>query len=70
MGCRWQTVEDGPPRDGVALLLKHEGHITEHVLVAVPVRLVSWREPMQTHLVIRAWRADGEITAAWMMFPA
>lgn len=62
---RWQTVEDGKPRDEVDRLLRHEGHVTEHVFIAVPVRLSPSRQPMRVHLVIRACQHTGEVTAAW-----
>lgn len=62
--CRWQTVEDGAPRDGVDRLLRHEGHITEHICVAIPVRHPVTHSVMRTHLLVRASQADGEITAA------
>lgn len=65
MVSRWQTVEDGAPREAVERWLRHEGHITEHVVVVVPIRLLAHRSPMRVHLVIRASQCTGEVTAAW-----
>jgi hypothetical protein len=60
--CRWQTVEDGAPREGIDRWVKHEGHITEHILIALPVRHPDTHSPMRTHVVIRASQHTGEIT--------
>lgn len=64
MVCRWQTVEDGPPRDPVAIWLKHEGHVTEHLFVAVPVRHPVTHGVMRVHLVIRASQVTHEVTVS------
>lgn len=65
MVARGQTAEDGPPRDAVDRLLRHEGHITEHVVVALEIRHPITHGVLQSvRLVIRAYQADGEITAA------
>jgi hypothetical protein len=63
--ARSQTVEDGPPRDRVDRLLRHEGHVTENVKVGIEVRHPITHDVLRTRLVIRAYQADGEITAAW-----
>jgi hypothetical protein len=60
-----QTVEDGPPRDRVDRILRHEGHITENIVVGLEVRHPDTHSVMRTRLVIRAYQSDGEITAAW-----
>jgi hypothetical protein len=61
---RWQNAEDGAPRDRVDWLLRHEGHITEHALVGIEVR-DRWKHTvLPIRLVIRAFKSDGEITAA------
>lgn len=64
MVCRWQTVEDGPPRDAVDHLLRHEDHVTEHVVIAIPVRHPVTHGVMRTHLVVRASKVSGDVTAA------
>ena len=64
MVCRWQTVEDGAPRDVVAAERRHEGHVTEHVYVALPVRHPGTHAVMRVALVIRASLVTGEVTAA------
>ena len=57
--CRWQTVEDGPPRDRVEIRARHIGHVTEHVFAAVPVRHPFSHHVMRTHLVIRVPETTG-----------
>jgi hypothetical protein len=64
--CRWQTVEDGAPRDRVDFIKRHEGHVTENVKVGIEVRHDITHSVMRTRLVVRAYRADEEITAALM----
>ena len=64
MVCRWQTVEDGPPRDRVESLLRHEAHVTEHLLIAVPVRHPATHAVMRVHLMLRASQVTGDLTAA------
>lgn len=66
--CRWQTVEDGPPREGIDRWLKHEGHVTEHVLVAIPVRHPVSHQVMRTHVVIRASQATEDVTVALELY--
>lgn len=64
MVCRWQTVEDGAPRDTVERHLRHEGHITEHLFIPVPVRHPLTHHVMRVHLVLRASQSSGDVTAA------
>lgn len=61
---RWQNAEDGAPRDRVDTLLRHEGHITENMVVGIEVRHPGTHTVMRTRLVLRAYQQDGEITAA------
>lgn len=59
MVCRWQTVEDGAPRD-----LPHKIPDGDVLLVAVPVRSPYTYAQMRTHLIVRAHATTGRITAA------
>lgn len=60
--CRWQTVEDGAPREGVDRWLRHDTAGAEFVLVAMPVRHPLTHHVMRAHAVVRAYQASGDIT--------
>lgn len=63
MVARTQTVEDGPPRSGVAYTLHRAGTAEEFLRVEIPVRL-SWNGGAGRRLVIRASQVTQEITVA------
>jgi len=63
--ARGQTAEDGAPRDRIDQWMRHEGHITEHVVVALEIRHPRTHERLRfVGLTLRAYQYDGEITAA------
>lgn len=64
--ARWQTVEDGAPREAPHVTLHDEALATEFLRVEMSVRVEWWRlgSPPRAQLVIRASQVTGEVTAA------
>lgn len=66
MVSRSQTAEDGAPREAPFITLHNEGTDLEFIRIEMNVRIEFWRLDAQprAHLVIRALKVGGEVTAA------
>jgi hypothetical protein len=60
---RWQTVEDGAPRDVPYEEIRAFGTTAEHKFIALPIRNPVTYGLSSVHLVLRASRVTGVITA-------